>query len=1711
MEKRNAPGAKPPAATTTRPAAADDAKKPAATSPRPSSSKPPVAPTPARTSALASRTTGSTINKPPTRPVLSSSRKSGTRGSEDAASTTAGSKGENKRPSRMSTIGIASSKDSAEEKSRRTTMGGMTASGAAKRPAMVSRASTASPTKSRMSTTTTAAQPTRPTAEVTTSPKRPRKISSGAGRPASTATIPEESEALDDVPQMVSPKKSTAARPASPQKLEIRSFNSMSDTEALQSKPLSRHSRTQSAHVTGRPSTAPGQGFAVSEQEQTRRDMAIVQSLLRESTKRESLEAELKDLKDEVARLERRNQKLAEAAKASNGDGAELEALRQTHKTALSSLEVKHSKKLSMLRTELADKERSSSRLEGVETKIEAVEKALRESKQSASLNEQELQQTIQQKEQDHDQLARVIADLKQEIDRCQAKLNKDVVKQAKEKKEGIKVTELLRIELEEERTRRKDAADFRERERLDSHESFQTVLKQTRDMGEQEMERLRTAAADAEAASARFQQELESVREQDGEQFEKNQAALIDSTSTIKTLQAEVQKLKGEHLQDFEKQRQRGDENESRADDLRTELTALQQQRTTEKAERKDESYHARIASNELHAKIRQLQQEVGHGNTVADTLQTQLREVKSKHASEVSNMREAAENLRTEYEDLQQMNRDGENKHESELSELRAVVEALQTGNGNLQQYHADVLAQKEELVQARNAIVQSLQGEVTTLQEQLDGAARTNDEAIEALKRETGVLQERHEEQTAAKEKENGELSAVVDELHGQVHGYKQAVEDAKEQADSDHSQVIEGLQTQVQAAQQALHDEEAGRQHAESQLQAVNDAHERLVKQLKGFQEARDDAAKDAEQKGMKIEELLASLADAEAAETSAETSMGSMKEELSGLQKVLDSFEREAGEKEAAHAHGLEQLRRELRGSHESEVEELRQRLGAVERENGDMSELHSMEVERLQKESESRLDEERKAYGLQTADVEERLQGELDLLRGKHGIDKQEADRKERERLIHQRLELEARLHGELNELRGQHEALENLHGDVEEEHEAAVKEWQDLQQQLRSKLDQMREQHVVLERQKGDLEAEHHHELESVRQSHAEAITVLQQSCTKDDRPDNAELHQQEIDQLREQYNVLENQTREHEAQRQSELESHVQEVQALERKSVQGSQPDEELQRKYVDVLQEQRALDKMLDDMETQQDRKIQQLTSKHDIAYRELQQTLEDERGKRAEEAVEGPDYEVAVKGLQAKLEQCQEGYARELAKRIQQLTDQHDTAYHELKQTMEDGREGWAREITQQTQKHDAASSELQKELDRAQAESRELQEALEAEEDERVKVLAESRSEREKASRDLQSKLDHAQDVHARQLMEQNEQHEIAARALEQKLDQVQETQSRQLAEMSQQRDEACTALQDSISRLQQENATASNILYAEHERSVQATMEKHATQVSEVEEAASRRSEAAVVDRDRAHEAALAALEAEHAEALHRATLSPPSNETGDTLAPETPPADLSHVLVGHPNGRESPLLAKTPLSSRVDREERDETPILAETPLAYTSEEEPHYSPTPAYPKGGRRAGGEMAAVRQPEYVQLEKENAGLVAALHAAQAELAAFKTPVTPPKQQQIVQRRPASPMPDREQRPQAPPAYYNEDPFAPHTNGHHVSRSSSRSEWDGNMTLEGTLESIRVQTEQLLEINDDFIAEQRRWSRKLSATRSQRNSPMRAAT
>jgi hypothetical protein len=119
-------------------------------------------------------------------------------------------------------------------------------------------------------------------------------------------------------------------------------------------------------------------------------------------------------------------------------------------------------------------------------------------------------------------------------------------------------------------------------------------------------------------------------------------------------------------------------------------------------------------------------------------------------------------------------------------------------------------------------------------------------------------------------------------------------------------------------------------------------------------------------------------------------------------------------------------------------------------------------------------------------------------------------------------------------------------------------------------------------------------------------------------------------------------------------------------------------------------------------------------------------------------------------------------------------------------------------------------------------------------------------------------------------------------------------------------------------------------------------------------------------------------------------------------------------------------------------------------------------------------------------------------ETEHAeALKAALDRQRAELTEQHRNETPRSLQTVTETRP----PTAETQPGSPSASARPI-LSPSATFRRPKRLSiTRGSSSSGLTLEGTLESIRLQTEQLLELNDDFIAERRRWSSRLSGARS----------
>ena len=89
-------------------------------------------------------------------------------------------------------------------------------------------------------------------------------------------------------------------------------------------------------------------------------------------------------------------------------------------------LKSQHAKEVASLKSEIETLKNRSNKLGGVESKIADVEAALQASKSAASENEQHLVAELRTKDEDKDQLVKVIEALKDEIDHAQKQLDAD-------------------------------------------------------------------------------------------------------------------------------------------------------------------------------------------------------------------------------------------------------------------------------------------------------------------------------------------------------------------------------------------------------------------------------------------------------------------------------------------------------------------------------------------------------------------------------------------------------------------------------------------------------------------------------------------------------------------------------------------------------------------------------------------------------------------------------------------------------------------------------------------------------------------------------------------------------------------------------------------------------------------------------------------------------------------------------------------------------------------------------------------------------------------------------------------------------------------------------------------------------------------------------------------------------------------------------------
>jgi hypothetical protein len=289
-----------------------------------------------------------------------------------------------------------------------------------------------------------------------------------------------------------------------------------------------------------------------------------------------------------------------------------------------------------------------------------------------------------------------------------------------------------------------------------------------------------------------------------------------------------------------------------------------------------------------------------------------------------------------------------------------------------------------------------------------------------------------------------------------------------------------------------------------------------------------------------------------------------------------------------------------------------------------------------------------------------------------------------------------------------------------------------------------------------------------------------------------------------------------------------------------------------------------------------------------------------------------------------------------------------------------------------------------------------------------------------------------------------------------------------------------------------------------------EHKDFVQELVRTHESQLAELEQMFAEREKHAHSSLVQAHEGALAQLRISHAAEISRlqgsiaqeieaARLEHSKGQRSDTIdsdginqlssqdrsvnlaasagshtrspaqTSEAPSRGLSHIFVNHePDNAAS---AEPPSQPQASLDEDPVDASIDEIPIAYIEDEQ-------SAPKPPANDSSDHAVLQQ-----LQSDNALLRIALNNAQEEIASLKSQPTTATDTRTRIQTSRSLDDDNDTFP---------SPF-------------TQAAADNGLTLEGTLHRLQMQAAQLLEINDDLMAEQERW-RSIRSTGSDRSKP-----
>lgn len=656
-----------------------------------------------------------------------------------------------------------------------------------------------------------------------------------------------------------------------------------SDAEAeLKMSGYKGHARSRSA-IVGRPVTAPSDSRT---EEQKMREIEVVADLLREATKRERLEAEIRELRTEVTELEKQraqmtDDKTKETDKLRAQHQAEVENVRKELSAALEKTAATHREVIESMQKEAATRKQTESTTDRVKAEQEKRISELESSLQKQSKAVADAEKLTQSYQVD-------LTNLRDEMEKQKAIAAKTA--RAEDATKELRIehdneVKALKAELETFRSKTSKLAGVETK--IADVEAALQASKSAASRNEQDLqEGLKTKDEEKEHLSKVIEDlkdEIDSAQKQLDQESAKQLKEKKAAQQTTERLRKELEGLQRKTKQDAETMINKQAEATKLTRSLKAELAALKDESQTEASELREASKRAEEAAQQM---------------------QKQLDALRKEHESDVSSREQALESANKMIETLEQGSKSAQQQHQAEYSSLiekgheaEEIVKKLEAELKSLREAGESERQRNGSKDSSLQKVIQELEDQIIALQKDGSDGGRVT----EQLQQELKSLQEAKELQVQEHNDKLDELNEVLWKLGSDSSQLEQLNKDLEKKKNDQAEQ----FQKDIAALKE--HNETLEKQLLEvsdsttSEISRLSDTIATLTEQSSTL----EAKAAEAEFKQAEFEHLHKTLQEAKesqaALQNQYEESKSLHEAEITSLKNALDDFQVDASE------------------------------------------------------------------------------------------------------------------------------------------------------------------------------------------------------------------------------------------------------------------------------------------------------------------------------------------------------------------------------------------------------------------------------------------------------------------------------------------------------------------------------------------------------------------------------------------------------------------------------------------------------------------------------------------------------------------------------------------------------------------------------------------------------------------------------------------